>query len=150
MAGAGFERELEVAAPPESAWTVLTDVGRLASWVAVLESVEVETELAAYRAVLADRLGPFKLRADLDITLSEVDAPRRVRVHAEGEDRQVASRITVDAVLTIAPRDGGSLVGVSGSYDIAGRVATLGASIIAKKADHILAEFFAAAAEALS
>jgi carbon monoxide dehydrogenase subunit G len=150
MAGAPFDRDLEVPASPETAWGVLTDVERMASWVAVLEKVEVLAELEHYSAVLADRLGPFKLRADLDILLSDVEINRRVRVRAEGEDRQVASRITIDAVLSIEPRGEGSMVRVQGSYDVAGRVATLGASIIAKKADHLLAEFFDAAKEALS
>lgn len=150
MAGASFTRDLSVPATPEQAWSVVTDVERLASWVELLEEVEELSPLASYRTVLADRLGPFKLRADLDVTLTDVIEGRQLRVHAEGEDRQVASRITIDALLTIEASGTGCTVGVDGNYDVAGRVATLGASVISKKADHLLDVFFTRTEEALS
>ena len=65
MAGASFKRALSVPATPEAAWAVVTDVSRLASWVEVLETVTELIPLASYKTVIADRLGPFKLRADL-------------------------------------------------------------------------------------
>ncbi len=150
MAGASFTRDLRVPATPEQAWAVVTDVERLASWVELLEKVEEIAPLESYETVLADRLGPFKLRADLAVTLTDVIEGRQLRVHAEGEDRQVASRIMIDALLTIQPEESGCTVVVDGSYDVAGRVATLGASVIAKKADHLLDVFFTRTEEALS
>ena len=150
MAGASFKRALTVPATPEAAWAVVTDVSRLASWVEVLETVTELVPLASYKTVIADRLGPFKLRADLDVELVDVIEGRQLRVKADGEDRHVDSRITVDALLTIEPSATGCTVTVDGKYDIAGRVATLGASVIAKKADYILDVFFTKTEEALS
>jgi carbon monoxide dehydrogenase subunit G len=139
-----FARELGVAAGPDRVWTTLTDVPLLVSWVSVLESAEEHEPLASYSAVLMDRLGPFKLRADLDITLSDVDPGRHVLMHAEGEDRQVGSRVVVNAALDVEEQDGkGSLVRAAGTYEVTGRVASMGASTIRKKADKILDEFFA-------
>jgi carbon monoxide dehydrogenase subunit G len=90
-----------------------------------------------------DRLGPFKLRADLVIDVSEVVPGEHIRVRAAGEDRQVASRIGIDAVLALedAP-DGGSRVAVTGSYEVIGKVATMGAGMIRQKAAKVLDEFF--------
>lgn len=143
MANVNFNRSVEVPAPTEQVWTTVTDVSRLVSWISVLGDATTVTELERYTAVLEDRLGPFRLRADLDITIPELVAGKRVVVRAEGEDRQVASRITVNASLEIEDLGAvGSVVSVDGQYEVAGRVATMGASTIQKKADKLLLEFF--------
>jgi carbon monoxide dehydrogenase subunit G len=142
MPAIDFDRSQVVAADQQRCWAVYTDVPKLVDWVSVLDDAKEIDHLASYTAVLADRLGPFKLKADLDITVSEVVAGEHIRVRAEGEDRQVASRIKIDAVLTMTPQDGGTLVRAKGSYEVVGRVATMGAGMIVKKADKILDEFF--------
>lgn len=145
-----FDRVLPVTASPERCWTVLTDVPRLVEWVSILEKAEEIDRLAHYTAVLADRLGPFKLRADMHITLHDVAEGRHVAVHAEGEDRQVGSRLAVDATLDLEPDDGtGTTVRVAGVYEVTGRVAAMGSGTITKKAQRILDEFFTRAAEEL-
>lgn len=150
MPTVSFDRELTVPASPEDAWATLSDVDRLVSWVSVLHQATVISELERYTAVLEDRLGPFKLKADLDIQLTEVRPPAHVLVRASGEDRQVASRISVDVRMRIEEKDGGSLVSVAGTYEVAGRVATMGSSTIQKKAEKILDEFFLHAERELS
>lgn len=142
MPAASFAREIEVTAPRQKCWETLTDVPTLVRWVSILEDAREVERLERYRAVLLDRLGMFRLRADLDIEVLDVRELESIRVSASGEDRQVASRITVDAVLKMQDRDGGTHVGVEGTYEVSGRVATMGASTIRKKADKILDEFF--------
>lgn len=145
-----FNRELSVSSDANTCWDVLTDVPRLVDWVSIVDDAREIAPLEKYTAVLMDRLGPFKLRADLDIVVSEVEIGKRIRVRASGEDRQVSSRIGVDAVLTLAEADGGGTrVGVDGSYEVIGRVATLGAGMIRQKAAKILDEFFGRAAAEL-
>jgi carbon monoxide dehydrogenase subunit G len=138
-----------VAADREQCWKVYTDVPKLVTWVSVLDDAKEIANLETYTAVLADRLGPFKLKADLDITVSEVVAGEHIRVQAHGEDRQVASRIAIDAVLSLDPQDDGTLVRAKGNYEVVGKVATMGASMIVKKANKILDEFFAHSAAEL-
>ena len=140
-----FSRQLTVAADTETAWTTLTDVPRLVQWVSIVDDAKELAPLEKYTAILMDRLGPFKLRADLDISVSEVEAGRHIRVRAAGEDRQVSSRIGIDAVLTLersAAEGGGTEVRVEGSYEVVGKVATLGAGMIKQKASKTLDEFF--------
>jgi carbon monoxide dehydrogenase subunit G len=145
-----FARDIAVVADPATCWGVLTNVPKLVDWVTIVDEARELSHLEKYTAVLADRLGPFKLRADLDITVSEVEAGRRIRVHAEGEDRQVSSRIVVDALLTLEPQaQDGTLIGVDGHYEVSGRVATMGAGMIRQKATKILDEFFGRAATEL-
>ena len=140
-----FERRLEVAASPEETWSTITDVDRVASWVSVVGAVDTLELLARYSAVLADRLGPFSLKADLDVVVTDIDMGRSISFRAEGEDRQVASRIQVEATMELAPAGPGTDVSVSGFYEVGGRVAALGSSTVRSKAGKILDEFFSAA-----
>jgi uncharacterized protein len=143
MPSSSFSREITVTADAERTWATLTDVPLLVGWVSVVEQAAEITPLEKYSAVLMDRLGPFKLRADLDITLSDVEVGRHVSMRAEGEDRQVGSRVVVLAHLDIETSPSGAcVVRAAGTYEVTGRVASMGASTIRKKADKILDEFF--------
>ena len=141
MARETLERSLTVAAPADAVWERLTDMTTVASWLPVVHSVSEVAPLQTYRAILQDKVGPFSLKADLDIDVTELDEHRRIAVHAAGEDRQVRSRITIDAAVEIGATDGTTAVSVSGTYEITGRVATLGASTIRAKARKMVDEF---------
>ena len=144
MAHEDFSRSFAVPASALSTWATMTDVEQLISWISVLEDASTVEPLDRYRAVLQDRLGMFALRADLEILVTEHTEPTFIVATAEGEDRQVGSRIRVDVRLELDERqDGGEThLTVSGRYEVTGRVATLGSSTIRRKADKILEEFF--------
>lgn len=156
MPTAQFDRTISVGADAATCWKILTDVGRVAGWVSIVGSVDERQHLQSYTAVLEDRMGPFRMRADLDIQVRDVVEGRSLSLRAEGEDRQVASRIAVDATLRVDDDRGGeggnegSTVAVEGTYEVTGKVATLGASMIRSKARKLLDEFFAAAERELS
>lgn len=145
MASHDFSLSFSVDRTPAECWAVLTDVGHVAQWVSVVGDVTEIATLASYRAVLEDRLGPFKLKADLDITVPAFVTGETITIRADGEDRQIGSRITVDATLTLGDSDGVTDIDVTGRYEVTGRVATMGAGTIRKKADTIIAEFTEAA-----
>jgi carbon monoxide dehydrogenase subunit G len=145
-----FRRELSVASPPEQTWQTLTDVPLLVSWVSILEDANELELLSKYTALLMDRLGPFKLRADLDIVVTDVVPGKSLKVKASGEDRQIGSRLRIEASMEIVPREQpGSSVAFRGFYEVTGRVASMGPGTINKKAEKIMDEFFASATAAL-
>jgi carbon monoxide dehydrogenase subunit G len=151
VASERFARDLVVTSDPERCWAVLTDVAQVASWVTIAYDVKEIERLAAYTAVLQDKLGPFKLRALLDIKVDVLEEGRSVRMRASGKDVQINSQISVDATLSLRPTDdGGTVVATEGTYQVVGRVATMGAGVIRKKADKILEEFFSNAADELA
>jgi carbon monoxide dehydrogenase subunit G len=151
VAGQQFARDLTVSADPDKAWAVLTDVKVLSGWVGIVRDVTELSALAQYTAVLEDRIGPFKLRADLDINAQVVEDGRRIEVQASGRDRALDSRLYVTAALSIVPVDGGgSTIVVEGNYQVTGRAATAGAGMIRKKADGIIEDFFRNAARDLN
>lgn len=145
MPSARFDRTISVSADAATCWSILTDVERVAGWVSIVGPVDEREHLRSYRAVLEDRMGPFRLRADLDIQVTDVLEGRSLSLRAEGEDRQVASRIVLDATLRIDGASAGSAVSVGGTYEVTGKIATLGASMIRSKAQKLLDEYFSAA-----
>lgn len=136
-----FIREFDAGAPATQIWTTIIEVERLVSWISILHSAQEVERLARYTATLEDRLGPFRLRADLEVTVTEAVEARSITVHAEGEDRQVGSRIGVTGTLALQPIESGTHVVVTGNYEVTGKAASLGAGSIRKKANAILDEF---------
>jgi carbon monoxide dehydrogenase subunit G len=143
MSTGTIERTIDVPLAPPEVWARITDVREVASWLSILERVTERERLAAYDAVLQDRVGPFRLRADLAIKVTEATEPSILAVQAAGEDRQVRSRIAVDASLELNPGESGTgtRLHLVGSYEVTGRVATLGASTINAKARKLVDEF---------
>lgn len=145
MPAVTFQRTIVVPASPEAVWEGLTDVHQVAGWVTVVGEVTEISRLERYETVLADRLGPFRLAADLVAVVTHLEQPTSISVTADGEDRQVASRIRIEVTLTLAPQAEGTAIAVTGEYEVTGKVATLGASMIRSKGEKILDEFFTAA-----
>lgn len=139
-----FHETFQLDAPPAQVWSVVSDIPTVLSWISIVESVEQAAD-DRYTVVLADRLGPFKLRADLNVGVAERDEGRSIRARGDGEDRQIGSRLIIDVAMRLAERDGGTTLDVGGSYEVTGRPASLGAGSIRKKASTVLAEFFTAA-----
>ena len=145
-----FSRDLTVACHPARTWDALTDIPRLVRLVSIAEAVTELEPLAHYRATLQDKIGMFSLRADLDIIVSDVEPGRSLRARAVGQDRQVGARITIDGSMSLADESGGTRITVAGSYEVTGRVATLGASSIRSKGDKLFDEFFTRLVEELA
>lgn len=150
MASEQFSRELTVTADVDRTWAVLTDIERLASWVSIVHDVVELSRLEKYTAVLQDKVGPFKLRADLSITARVVHDGRDIELEASGRDRSVDSRIAVSASLQLHELgDGRTEIRTAGRYQVTGRVASMGSGVIRKKADRILEDFYSNAAREL-
>lgn len=150
MAAEKFARTLTVTTGPGPAWDVLTDVDRLAGWVTIVHDVKEIDRLAKYTAVLQDRVGPFKMRADLDITADVVEHGRRIDIRASGRDRALDTRIAVAASMRLTDAaGGGTSVEIDGDYQVTGKAASMGAGVIRKKADGIINDFFGSAAREL-
>jgi carbon monoxide dehydrogenase subunit G len=136
-----FAKTIRLDTNPDAVWDAVLDVHRVASWLSIVREVRDVDPPRQYAALLEDRLGPFAMRADLELTV-EIRDGRRLHVSAAGEDRQVASRIAATIELAVEPDGGGTKLAVTGRYEVTGKVATLGAGAIRKKGDKILQEFF--------
>lgn len=150
MPSGDFAGSLSVEHSPADCWGVFTDVHRVATWVTVVGAVTEREHLKSYGAVLQDQFGPFKLKADLDVGVTELEEGVRIAFRAKGQDRQVGTTIIVDASMELTASGNGTEITVSGRWNVIGTVATMGSGTIRKKADLIMDEFFAAAARELT
>jgi uncharacterized protein len=145
-----FHETIQLTARPDAVWAVVSDIPTVLSWISIVEAVEEVEPDAQFRVVLADKLGPFKLRADLNVVVGEREPGSSIRARGDGEDRQIGSRLIIEVALALEEREGSTQLDVSGSYEVTGRPASLGAGAIRKKAANILAEFFASARRSLA
>lgn len=150
MPSGQLSRNLEVSSTPSECWAVLTDVQRIAGWVGIAHDVTEVEHLESYTVVLQDKFGPFKLNADMDVEVTDVDTEKKIHFRGNGTDRSVGTTISIDAGMELTPTDQGTSIQVEGSYQVVGTVASMGGSTIKKKADTIVEEFFEAAQRALS
>ena len=138
-----FSEVVAVDGTPGATWDVVGEIATVLGWISIVDDVTTVEPGRRYTAVLQDKLGPFKLRADLAIEVAIVDAEaRRIVARADGEDRQIGSRLTVDVDLSVRPAGAGAEIEVAGAYEVTGRPASLGAGSIRKKAAKVLSEFF--------
>lgn len=151
------DREFLVDATRTGTWPRLLDVEAVASWLPIMHSVtEVSfgpsgIDGSCFRAAFEDKVGPFSLRADLLIEVSGVRDGEEVSIRARGEDRQIRSRIMIDAAARLSDAGPGQTrVQLVGYYEITGRVATLGAGVIRSKATKLIDIFCTNAATALA
>ncbi len=151
------DREFVVDAPRDEVWPRLLDVQAVASWLPIMHSVtEVSAGAAgldgsSFQAAFEDKVGPFSLRADLRIEVVGVHDGEEVSIRARGEDRQIRSRIMIDAAARLShAAPGRTRVQLVGAYEITGRVATLGAGVIRSKAGKLVDAFCTNAATGLA
>ena len=151
------DREFVVEAARDEVWPRLLDVRAVASWLPIMHSVtEVSSgpsgiDGSSFQAAFEDKVGPFSLRADLRIDVAGVREREQVSIRARGEDRQIRSRILIDAACSLADEaPDRTRVRLSGTYEITGRVATLGAGVIRSKAAKLIDTFCTNATTGLS
>jgi uncharacterized protein len=120
----------------------MQDVQLVSSFLPLLSELKEIEPLKSYEAVLEDRVGPFKLRADLSIEITIDHDSLKFSVEARGEDRAVRSAIRISAEMSFETNsENRTVLTVSGTYEISGKVATLGASVIKGKATKLIHEF---------
>ena len=120
----------------------MQDVQLVSSFLPLLSELKEIEPLKSYEAVLEDRVGPFKLRADLSIEITIDNDSLKFSVEARGEDRQVRSAIRISAEMSFATNsENRTVLTISGTHEISGKVATLGASVIKGKATKLIHEF---------
>jgi len=137
-----FRMDLAMPAPRDSIWLVFFDVARIASLIPGCEQVEEKEPLELYSAIMKQKIGPFRMEAPAEVRVEELEAPSRLRARAHGKDTLTGT--TIDVVLDVvlhATRDAGTRLVLDSSLEVGGRLASLGAPVVKKKAHEMFAEF---------
>ncbi len=103
--------EFRVSAPVEQAWTVLTDVERIAPCMPGAELQEVEGD--EYRGVVKVKVGPISAQYKGKAVITEQDeSGRRIVIRAEGRDTRGAGNANATITATMSPDGDGTAVSV--------------------------------------
>lgn len=131
-----------IGVPQAAAWALLRDVPRLSACIPKVSDLEVLEPDRRYSAVVSDRIGPFSLQVPVRISVLEVDAPRHISAELTGDDKRGQARVRGTLTATAEPAaDGGTSLTLSMRVEVLGKLASLGAIPMRRRADEIFTEF---------
>lgn len=143
------ERDVRIAAPREAVWDFLWDVPRLAACIPGARDVATVEAGKRYTAVVADKVGPFRVQFPLQIDVLEAQAPERLRARAGGRDAAVDGLVKVDLDVALSAAAGGTTLRLAADINVLGKLGTLGHSVIVRKGNDLVDRFAAAVREQL-
>jgi len=139
------EREIHIAVPRDRVWAFLWDVPRMAACIPGASDVHALEDGKRYAAVVADKVGPFRVKFPLQIEVLEAQPPERLRARAGGRDAAVDGLVKVDLDVALAEAGGGgTTMRLAADISVLGKLGTLGHSVIVRRGNDIVDRFGAA------
>jgi len=138
-----FDNSFEVPLPPDQAWSVLTDIKRIAPCMPGAELTEVVDD-KTYKGKISVRLGPVALAFAGLVVFEEMDAAnQRARVKAQGSDAKGRGGANAAASFHLETAGAGTKVLVHTDLSLSGSVAQYGRGVgmIQATAAQIMREF---------
>ena len=132
---------------PQSAdqvWALLRQLERVADCLPNVREFASADEPGRFSTLLVERLGPFSVRVALTIDVSEEAADsttRRMIATVAGEDKAGQARVRGDVTATVRPDGTGSVLDVTSSVEVLGRMAALGAVPMRRRGDQVFEQF---------
>jgi len=132
--------DFRVDVPPSTAWTVLTDVERIAPCMPGAQLQEIEGD--EYRGVVKVKVGPITAQYKGKATFQELDeAGHRAVLRAEGRDTRGQGNASATITATLQPDGEGTHVTVQTDLTITGKVAQFGRGVMADVSAKLLDQF---------
>ena len=139
--------EVQLQAPRETVWTKLNDPEVLKACIPGCEELNVIGE-NQFQAVATTKIGPVKARFKGKVQLTDLDPPNGYKISGEGEGG-VAGFAKGGATVTLADKDGGTLLTYNVEAQIGGKLAQLGQRLVNGAAKKTADDFFQKFAEAV-
>jgi len=139
--------EVQLPASREAVWAKLNDPAVLKSCIPGCEMLEMNSP-TEYQAIATVKVGPVKARWKGKVRLSDLDPPNGYRISGEGEGG-VAGFAKGGATVTLAEKEGGTLLSYNVEAQIGGKLAQLGQRLINSAAKKTADDFFASFAKAV-
>jgi uncharacterized protein len=134
--------DFRVALPVERAWTVLTDLERIAPCMPGAQLQEVEGD--EYRGIVKVKVGPITAQYKGKATFVSQDAASHVAVlRAEGQETRGQGNASATITATLTPDGDGTAVTVLTDLTVTGKVAQFGRGVLADVSAKLLDQFVA-------
>ncbi len=134
-------RTTEVAASPAAAWALIRDVPRLTACLPSVSGLRPLEAERRYAAIVTEKLGPFKLSVPVEIELHTVEEPSRIVAALTGADNRGQARVKGDLEAVLEPAGAGVRLRLGMKLEVLGKLATLGAAPMRRRADELFADF---------
>jgi carbon monoxide dehydrogenase subunit G len=132
--------DFRVAVPPSTAWTVLTDVERIAPCMPGAQLQEVEGD--EYRGIVKVKVGPITAQYKGTAAFQELDeAGHRAVLRADGRDTRGQGNASATITATLEPDGAGTHVTVQTDLTVTGKVAQFGRGVMADVSTKLLGQF---------
>jgi carbon monoxide dehydrogenase subunit G len=143
-----IEKSVTLRHPMTEVWELVRDARRVSACVPGVSDLVETGEPGGYRATVSDKLGPFRLTVPVTVQVDEDPATHRIKARATGDDRGGHARVRGEMSVSVdvadpgadAANPGAQLV-VSSSIEVLGRLASLGAIPMKRRADQIFEQF---------
>ena len=136
-----FEREIDIHSPKEKIWRFLWDVDRFIACVPGCKEAGTVEPGKSYTATMVEKVGPFRVEFPMRIDVLESRELSYIKAQASGSDSKIGSRMKVELEVSLAAEGDRTKLSLGASVDILGKLATLGHSMIKRKADQVMDEF---------
>ena len=134
--------QFTVAAPPDTAWAVLTDIERIAPCLPGAELKDVKGD--EYHGIVKIKVGPITAQYAGTATMVERDdAAKRAVLRAEGRDTRGQGNASATVTATLEPDGDGTRVLVKTDLQITGKVAQFGRGVLADVSAKLMDQFAA-------
>jgi uncharacterized protein len=132
--------EFKVNVPVEEAWTVLTDIERIAPCLPGAELRDVEGD--DYLGVVKVKVGPITTEYRGKARFLELDtAGYRAVLRAEGRETRGQGNASATITATLEPSEASTTVSVITEMTVSGRVAQLGRGVLADVSNKLMSQF---------
>ena len=140
--------QVQLAASREVVWAKLNDPEVLKSCIPGSEQLDKISD-NEFQAIATVKVGPVKARWKGKVKLSDLDPPNSYRISGEGEGG-VAGFAKGGAKVSLADKDGGTLLTYDVEAQIGGKLAQLGQRLINSAAKKTADDFFVKFAAAVT
>ena len=135
-----LKNDFEVSTGVEEAWSVLTDVERIAPCLPGAELREIDGD--EYRGVVKVKVGPITAQYKGTATFVEQDtATHKAVLRAEGRDTRGQGNANATVTATLTPEPDGTRVTVVTDLTITGKVAQFGRGVLAEVSAKLIGQF---------
>ena len=142
-----IEGSTDIPAPHDRVWTAFLDPSTLATAIPGCEKLEA-VGAGEFKAVLKVGVGPVKGTFEGKVRLSDLEAPHRYRMAIEGTGGP--GFVRGEAVMELAPVEGGTRVSYTADVQIGGLIASVGQRMLGGVSRMMLDQFFARMTEILT
>src|SRR4051812_14364756 len=143
-----FSGRYHIAAAPQAVWDGLFDPAILKACIPGCEALE-QSGASDFAARIGIKIGPMKASFQGKVTLREQEPPTRCVLAGEGQGG-VAGFAQGEAIVLLAPAQGGTELSYSARANVGGKLAQIGQRLIDAAAHQLADQFFARFSQALA